>query len=274
MALPVEQDYLLGYSESEFNRLIRQSAFFGDLTEHTLRTAGLTTGMRVLDIGCGVGDVSFLAASLVGPNGSVVGVDRNPDTVQVAMGRKAKAGLQHVSFEVGDVLNLAYRQEFDAVIGRLVLLYLGDQVQAMRAFASYTKQGGLIYFQELVRPGIFTVPTVPLWDRVIALIEQAASIGKIDLYTGLRLPQLMRAAGLPQPTMLGMARIEGGPDSRAYVYAAETLRSLVPVLERAGVATAESLGIETLAERLRADVVAADATVHLPILNAGWTRTV
>ena len=44
--------------------------------------------MRVLDIGCGVGDVSFLAAELVGPTGTVVGIDRNPGVLAVARQRQ------------------------------------------------------------------------------------------------------------------------------------------------------------------------------------------
>ncbi|MEO7156385.1 MAG: hypothetical protein ABI039_02415, partial [Vicinamibacterales bacterium] len=60
-------EYVLGHAADELDRLIKQAAFFGDLTEHTLKLAGLAPGMRVLDLGCGAGDVSFLAASLVGP---------------------------------------------------------------------------------------------------------------------------------------------------------------------------------------------------------------
>jgi hypothetical protein len=57
--------YALGYSESELKRLESQGAFFRDLTEDLLRRSGVVSGMRVLDIGCGVGDVSLLAGELV-----------------------------------------------------------------------------------------------------------------------------------------------------------------------------------------------------------------
>jgi hypothetical protein len=53
--------YALGYSESEFKRLESQGVFFRDLTEDVLCRAGVVSGMRVLDVGCGVGDVSLLA---------------------------------------------------------------------------------------------------------------------------------------------------------------------------------------------------------------------
>jgi cyclopropane fatty-acyl-phospholipid synthase-like methyltransferase len=53
--------YPLGYSEDEARRLAAQGAFFEDLTGDVLHRAGIGPGMHVLDLGCGVGDVSFLA---------------------------------------------------------------------------------------------------------------------------------------------------------------------------------------------------------------------
>src|SRR5688572_25368686 len=90
--------YILGHANEELERLIGQSRFLGDLTEHFLRLAGLQSGMRVLDVGCGAGDLSFLAASLVGPTGHVTGIDRSPDSVALASTRAAAAGLSNLRF--------------------------------------------------------------------------------------------------------------------------------------------------------------------------------
>lgn len=79
-------DYVLGHSSAELQRLIDQSRFFGDLTAQVLRQAGLGRGMRVLDVGCGAGDVSFLAASIVGPTGEVIGIDRSPNSALARRG--------------------------------------------------------------------------------------------------------------------------------------------------------------------------------------------
>jgi SAM-dependent methyltransferase len=92
--------YILGHDRDELDRLIYQARFFGDLTEEVLRRAGVGPGMTVLDVGCGTGDVSFLAARLVGPTGTVVGVDRSAEAVAVAERRAREAGLGNVSFVV------------------------------------------------------------------------------------------------------------------------------------------------------------------------------
>jgi ubiquinone/menaquinone biosynthesis C-methylase UbiE len=265
-------EYVLGHAAEELQRLIKQAAFFGDLTAHTLRLAGLAPGMRVLDLGCGAGDVSLLAASMVGPSGSVTGVDMSADTVTATRARLERAKVSNVTIENGDITKLPYAGEFDAVIGRLIVLYLGDPVAAMKAFRGYARPGGLIYFQEFGRVQTTSIPPVPLYNQAREWIETAFARGNIELYMGMRLAELYRAAGLPAPSMLGMARIETGPESPAYEYITQTVRSLMPLLERTGVATAEQIGIETLADRIREQAVAANAVVRVPELIAAWTR--
>ena len=265
-------EYVLGHDAGELDRLIRQAAFYGDLTGHTLRTAGLAPGMRVLDVGCGAGDVSFLAASIVGPSGVVVGVDQSAEAIALAGSRAHQAGAANVTFKTGDITRLGHEHEFDAVIGRLVILYLGDPVAGVRAFSRYVKRGGLIYFQEFCMPGIMSVPPVPLYAECVRLINEAFARAKIELYIGIRLPAIYRAAGLPSSSSLAMSRIETGAQSGAYAYLAETIRSLLPLIEKTGVASKGDVDIDTLADRLRDEVVLHDAVVHLPELIATWAR--
>ena len=265
-------EYVLGHATNELDRLIRQAAFYGDLTAHTVKLAGLAPGMRVLDVGCGAGDVSLLAASIVGPTGSVTGVDNNAETVARTRARIADAQVPNVTIEAGDITALPYSKHFDAVIGRLIVLYLGDQVAGMKAFRNYAKPGGLIYFQEFCLPGQSSMPVCELYDQTRGWIDETFSRAKIQLYMGMRLPGVYLAAGLPFPQLLGMSRVEGGPDSAAYEYLAHTIRSLLPLIEKMGVATRDEVDIDTLAARLREQVVSTKAVIHLPELVAAWTR--
>ncbi len=81
---PSASSYVLGHADVEVQRLLLQGRLYDDYTEHALRLAGLRPGMRVLDIGSGPGNVSFVAARLVGPTGSVLGVDAAPEMVELA----------------------------------------------------------------------------------------------------------------------------------------------------------------------------------------------
>jgi len=73
-ALPAAP-YVLGHSAQELERLMLRARLYDPFTSQVFRDAGLAPGMRVLDVGAGSGDVSFLAARLVGPTGQVVGVE-------------------------------------------------------------------------------------------------------------------------------------------------------------------------------------------------------
>ena len=95
--------YPLGYSDDEALRLARQAALLQDLTEDVFRRAGIVSGMQVLDLGSGVGDVSFLAARMVGPSGSVLGIERNASSVKAASQRAEKLGVRNVRFEAVDL---------------------------------------------------------------------------------------------------------------------------------------------------------------------------
>ena len=80
----VADKYILGDAITELDRLISQGRFLGELTEHFLRAAGLDTGMHVLDVGCGAGDVAFVAARIVGPAGKVTAIEMSADSIALA----------------------------------------------------------------------------------------------------------------------------------------------------------------------------------------------
>lgn len=80
----VGNDYVFEDRVAEQRRLDSQATFFDPLTERVLRSAGLSAGMRVLDLGSGAGHVALLAARLVGPDGQVIGVERDPQAVDGA----------------------------------------------------------------------------------------------------------------------------------------------------------------------------------------------
>lgn len=93
-----ETTYALGHSPAEVQRLKSQGAMLRPITERLLRNVGIDVGMRILDLGCGPGDVSMLAAELVGPEGSIVGIDRSQEVLNVAKERAREGGLHHISF--------------------------------------------------------------------------------------------------------------------------------------------------------------------------------
>jgi ubiquinone/menaquinone biosynthesis C-methylase UbiE len=264
--------YALGYSEGEFKRLEQQSRILGELTEDVLRRAGIGEGMTVLDVGCGVGDVSLLAARLVGSSGAVLGIDRSPEAVATATRRAQSAGQAHVRFAAGSVDEFHTQEKFDAIIGRLILMYLDDRAATLRRLAGCLRRGGIVAFQEMVMPQTRTAPEGPQFRRCREWLVAAFTRAGFEVDMGSKLFATFLAAGLPSPHVIMAGRVESGPQSPAYDYIANTLRSLLPMIEAHGVATAAEVDIDTVAQRVRTEVTNDNACIFLPPMVGAWAR--
>lgn len=265
----------LGDTDKERQRLILQSRFLGDLSETFFARAGLEPGMNALDIGCGTGDLSFLASAFVGPEGYVTGVDQSVDSIAMATERAESAGIGNVAFEAADVEDLGSlgkEQPFDALVGRLIMLYLSDPASVLKDLASRVRPGGLIVLQEFDMKMAGSQGETPLFDQCREWILEAFTRAGVDIRLGLRLHELFTGAGLAHPGTFGATRVESGPDSEIYEGTTETLRTLLPVLEQAGVVDESEIGIDTLAGRMRDEAVSANATLCSPMLVGAWTK--
>ncbi len=273
-------DYPLAHTRQELERLVRQGRFLGDLTEYILGRAGLSAGMRVLDAGCGAGDVSFLAAKFVGPKGVVIGVDKAPEAIGYAQKQAQAAGLENVHFVTADLAQFQLDGEpVDALIGRLVLMYFPDPAAVLRRLLTFVKPGGIVAFQELdLAPSppreIMSHPICETYVTAGTRLNQTFARAGIDGRTGAKLGRIFEQAGLSAPQMLAMARVERGPDSPIYAWIEQTTRSLLPLMQQTGVATADEVQVDTLAERMRQEAVEKDCTLIAPPLIAAWTRKV
>jgi ubiquinone/menaquinone biosynthesis C-methylase UbiE len=263
--------YVLGHSDRELARLERQGAIFAEATEDMLRRAGLAPGMRVLDVGCGAGDVALIAAKLVGRTGTVLGVDRVDAALHSARTRANIAGYDWLRFAAADITNMRDGEKYDAVTGRFILMHLGDPSAVVRSLARQLRPGGVIAFIEMDidRAGAF--PEMPLLTRCLNWITGTYKRGGFEPNMGSRLFATFRGAGLT-PDLHGMTRIAGGPRAVGYDFAAETIRSLLPSMERLGVTTAAEVDVDTLAERLRAEAIAGDHCIFLPLLIGAWAH--
>jgi hypothetical protein len=162
----------------------------------------------------------------------------------------------------------------DALIGRLVLQYFADPALLLRRLVPLVKPGGLVAFQESdMKDGVYSEPVCPLYETALQRIAQTFTRIGAEARTGSRLAQIFEEAGLPTPQMILHARVERGPDSPLYHLMAQNTRVMLPLMQRTGVATAEEVDVETLAERMRAEAVALDATLAITPLIGAWTRT-
>ena len=196
IAASQQYSYALGHSELELERLAQQAQLFVPFTRQLFEQAGIVPGMRILDVGCGAGDVAFLAAELVGPNGEVVGADRSAAAVEWAVARAQKQGISNVKFLEGDPAILEFEQQFDAVVGRLVLMYYPDPVDAIRKLVRHVRRGGLIIFQEFDIENARSFPTAPTFDRAVDWMKQTLTATNTRIQLGLELYSVFFGSGV------------------------------------------------------------------------------
>lgn len=96
-----------------------------------LDRAGVTAGMRCLDVGCGGGDVTFDLASLVGLTGTAIGIDLDATKVELARADAEQVGVTIVEFRVGDLMDGLGVEEYDAIYVRFVLTHLREPAAAI-----------------------------------------------------------------------------------------------------------------------------------------------
>jgi SAM-dependent methyltransferase len=268
-----DDHYFLGSTPAELKRLRLQATILRPITERLLREAGITEGMRVLDLGCGPGDVSFLAAEAVGPSGSVLGIDQAPEAIAAAKADARHNGIRNVDFELTAVETFASPIRFDAAVGRYVLFHQADPTAFIRHVMRYLEPTGIIALHEISpRHRFRSYPIVPVWDEVGGWIIAAFHPDNPGRDAATRLVEHFVTAGLRCPDLFSEIPTGAGKNSPLYAWTAETVRSIRAVLTASAIATEDEISIDTLEDRLRSSVVAANAQVEWPAQICGWTN--
>lgn len=270
---PKTTDYALGSTDRERQRLMRQGALLREPLAAAFRSAGIGPGMRVLDIGSGAGDVALLAAELVGPTGSVIGLDRDAASVAWATRRVVEAGFKNIRFQAVEFSEFTDSQPVDALVGRFILMYLPDPIATLRHLARQLRSGAAIAFME---PDFNTpsrvFPEMPEFKQCEewSLEVFRRSGARIDM--GMHLYHAYRDVGFVD-TATAVSHLSGCGVRRELIeFFVEGIRSILPKIEQYGIATREEVQIETLADRMEAACRAADPQwVSLRYITA-WAR--
>jgi|GEM_PF-702445 len=173
------------------------------MTQRFLKDAGIQEGMRVLELGCGGGEVTQVIAELVGASGNVVALDRNLEAMKVAEDRLREQGIKHVQFipldfteGLSSLSHLPY-ESFDALAGRRVLMYLPTPIETLRRLSRWIKSGGLVVFEEIdstMVPG--RTSAMPAHDRAMDLLRKMIEAEGANTSMGFDLPSTLIQAGL------------------------------------------------------------------------------
>ncbi len=199
MNTPSER-YILATGSGEVERLRLLQEVYGPQSQALLQRAGLREGLRVVEIGCGSGNISCWLAEQVGSRGSVVGIDNSGDQVEQARQQAKSRGLANVEFQVGDA-NAPDLPEgtFDLAYARLVLMHLAQPGEALKRMRRLVRPGGRVACEEMDLTRWICEPPSELVRRFyelnIALGERHGGHFRL----GPSLPRLFLDAGFAKP---------------------------------------------------------------------------
>ena len=267
-----QSEYMLGRTHAEHDRLNQQGRLISNITRHFLEEIGLCSGMTVLDVGSGVGDVAIMAARMVAPGGRVVGIDLDESALQRARHRAATEELSNVQFHVCDFQDYTSSCLFDAVVGRCVLLHQPNPAMALTSVAKHARSGGIVAFQEPWFSRGFSFPKAALFEEVVGWLHSTVRVSGLDGDIGLHLPSIFASAGLSAPKLTLEMLVDCSLDSEIYQFVADTVRSLLPRLEQLGIIASARVQVDTLAERLRQEQAVLESVVGVMPLMGAWCR--
>jgi len=163
---------------------------------------------------------------------------------------------------------------FDAIVGRLVLMYSDEPAATLHRLVELARPGGIVAFEEidLAVIGGSMHPPGPLFERVKGWIREGFAAMGAHPAMGFELYSTFLTAGLPAPVLQFNTVIGTDAQSGMSETSAGVIASLLPNLIAHGIITAEEVDVGTLAVRLRDEAVTLRATSAAAPLVGAWSR--
>ena len=211
---------------------------------------------------------------VVGSGGRVLGIDRDGQALALARERAADAHCAGwVEFQEVGLDEFSTDLQFDALIGRFILLYLPDAAATIRRLLSFVRPGGIVVFHEIdfSRP-VSSDPPCDIWDRAYGLVSEVFRKAGFPPEFGRRVGKSFVDAGLPFPTLCADVTTGGGKGSFLYPWVAWTLASVRPQLDALGISKPDFPLDAGLVEILEAAVTRTGSQLMGPTLVGAWAR--
>lgn len=190
-------DYFLGYRRVEQHRLQRQAEELADEAAWLLDRLEPLEGGDAVELGCGPRGYLDALSKRVGAVGTVVGVERNEEAVELARRFAADRGLRNVELLRRDGRATGLRSaSFDLAAARLVLVNVPRPEEIVAEAVRLVRPGGAIAFHEADWFAHVCDPPLEAWTRLMDLLALSSRRNGNDLFVGRRLPRLLRGAGL------------------------------------------------------------------------------
>ncbi len=207
-----DQGYVLKGGREGYDRLLLLARDRWPDTKALFEQAGLAAGMHCADIGCGGGAVSLEIARIVGPTGSVVGIDMDKVKLELARREASAQNLQNVHFREGDAADWSEPSSFDVVYSRFLLQHLRDPRASLKRMWDAVRPSGLLIIEDIDADGWFCEPANEGFEYFRRIYPQTLRSHGGDPIIGRKMYALFLGLGIPAPTLRLVQSIHSGGD--------------------------------------------------------------
>ena len=230
--------YVIRGGKPGYDRLLLLARERWPDTHALLEQAGISAGMRCIDIGCGGGQVTMEIARLVAPGGTVIGIDA--DEVKLAMARQAAAQRQlaNVEFTARDVRDWNEPGSYDVVYSRFLLQHLSQPESLLRRMWAAVAVGGVLIVEDADFDGWCCDPANEGFELFLDTYRRVLASRGGDHAIGRKLYRYFLAAGIPDPQVILVQPVHQG---EAKMLAWLTLEATADAMISEGLATPDQI---------------------------------
>lgn len=209
----------------------------------------IAKGMHVLDVGCGMGDLTFLASQLTGQEGQVTGIDMSDMMLDMAEKRKEEKSCGQVSFRKMNLENVSELPEkYDAIIGRRILMYLPQPEKVIEDLKKILAPGGIMIFQESDAMGTVFNHEMPLQEKVQDWIWETVKKENGNIHIGSEMYGMFKDANMEVLEYVSENILQTADSESDLAWVAKMMKERIT---KYGIVTESEMGLETLEERLK-----------------------
>ena len=191
-----ENEYIISGGQEGKNRLKLLADILKASTKSLLEADGSVLGKKILDVGCRGGDVSIMAAQMVGENGCITGLDFDNEIIKLAQQDAREQGIFNVQFQAIDAHDINYQNEFDIVYSRFLLSHIKEPKQVLGNMLNSLKPGGKIIVEDIQFSGHFCFPECKAFDAYLHYFVTSAKNNGHNPEIGPSLYKLFQETGV------------------------------------------------------------------------------
>jgi len=259
-------NYIISGGTEGKKRLNLLSEILYPYTKALLENNGITSGMSILDAGCGGGNVSVMASKMVGNTGKVTAIDFDEQIIALNQREVVEKGITNIQYSATSIYDIQFKNEFDIAYSRFLLSHLTEPRTPLKKLTEAVKPGGTIIVEDVHFSGHFCYPPNEAFGQYVELYSLAAKKRGHNPEIGPELVSMFKEAGLKDVAFDVIQPVFASGDGKWMAYI--TMDKIKEAIENTGVADKNTIAV--ILTKLKQFTKDEDTIISLPRIFRVW----